>query len=192
MWLWELWLVVPSTTPSPEALEHGNLKSNTMCLNWFRNETSIFFTVQHIMISYMHNSIKPYKTLLSHNLFFLKAPWKTFPPLKIVRLFFPITNRIKTSSVGHHNGPTNTDRLLENQQRQENTTGCWFAGGGGVPHRFFNTYPPRDGYLFLEIFCFPTEQEYPKPKIFPKKCGILLVGKTNPTKMFKEGWAPSP
>ena len=60
MWLWELWLVVPSTTPSPEALEHGNLKSNTMCLNWFRNETSIFFTVQHIMISYMHNSIKPY------------------------------------------------------------------------------------------------------------------------------------
>ena len=119
-------------------------------------------------ISWFHTYF--YKTPPTQNLCFWKLHRKKIPPPR--SFFFP--SRIAShSSVGHHNGPTNTDRLLENQQRQENPTGCWFSGGGF--HIYFSTalgFGPKKDNLFVFVF-FPTQQQYPKPKVFPK-CGIFL------------------
>ena len=141
--------------------------SPTPCA-WIGSEMKppFFFTVQHIMISYMHNSIKPYKTLLSHNLFFLKAPWKTFPRLEILRWFFPIheshpdffgrspqrTNQHR-SPVGESATSGEYNRLLI----------CWRGGF----HMDFSTPVRPETDIFFWRFFFPNTTRIPQTQNLP-------------------------
>ena len=141
-----------------------------------------FLTVQHIMISYMHNSIKPYKTLLSHNLFFFESSMENIPPPGNSNriLFFgrsPQRTNQHRSPVGESATSGEYNWLLI----------CW--RGGGSTSIFQRLSAPRriSGYLFLEIFVFPNTTRIPEnPKSSPKNVGSFWLEKQIQPKCSKK------